>query len=167
MRKQTIIAHRILLALIVLCSVVLGLVLPACTPVMRVVDGDTILISGNEFVRYIGIDTPEREQPLYEEAKTANARLLQWKKITFEADVNDRDVHSRLLRYVFADEKLVNAELVRMGYALVYRQGLFPEQKYFELLKQAADEAARNRRGIWGMASGHVKLKNSAQYYLP
>jgi micrococcal nuclease len=167
MRNRIFLAHSISLAMMLLCSVILCMILPACTPVMRVIDGDTILISSNELVRYIGIDTPEREQPLYEEARAANARLLQWKKITFEADVNDRDVHGRLLRYVFADGELVNAELVRMGYALVYRQKLFPEQKYFELLKQAADEAAKNGRGIWGMASGHVKLKNSAQYYLP
>lgn len=137
-----------------------------CTPVARVIDGDTILATNNEFVRYIGIDAPERGEVYYEEAKLVNAKLLAWKHISFESDVNDKDRYGRLLRYVFADNLLVNAELVRRGYALTYREDIFPEQKYYQTLEKAADEAILNRRGIWGMKSPHTKLQSSHEYYI-
>ncbi len=143
------------------------LLVSGCTPVVRIIDGDTILITGNEMVRYIGIDTPEKGQPFYDEATMANSKLLLWKSISFESDVNNRDVHGRLLRYVFANGVLVNAELVKKGYALVYRKGIFPEQQYYNVLQSAADEAFLNRRGIWGMDQVHPKLKNRGDYYVP
>lgn len=40
--------------------------------VSRVVDGDTVgvtpAVGGNDTIRLIGVDTPERGEPLYEEA---------------------------------------------------------------------------------------------------
>ncbi len=50
------------------------------TTLVRVIDGDTIdvRINGNtERVRYIGINTPERDQPGYSEAIQANRRLVE------------------------------------------------------------------------------------------
>lgn len=155
---------KIILINIVLLMLIL---VSGCTPVVRVIDGDTILITGNEMVRYIGIDTPERGEPYYDEAKMANSSLLSWKSISLESDLNDRDKHGRLLRYVFANDVLVNAELVRKGYAMVYRRGLFPEQKYYQILQNAADEAVLNRRGIWGMNQLHPKLQYREDYYIP
>ena len=39
--------------------------------VIRVIDGDTVVISGDERVRLIGIDTPENGQCGFDEAKQA------------------------------------------------------------------------------------------------
>jgi len=37
--------------------------------VVRVIDGDTIVITGGERIRYIGIDAPEVNEVFYQEAK--------------------------------------------------------------------------------------------------
>ncbi len=141
-------------AIVCLLLLVLAL-LPGCSSspetarVTRVVDGDTIVIEGGYHVRYIGIDTPEREKPYYQEARQCNQELVADRIVRLEADVTDKDKYNRLLRYVYVDGLFVNAELVRQGYAEVYPEDLFPDNKYYGLLKEAEEEARQARRGIW------------------
>ena len=88
--------------------------------VVNVIDGDTIdvEINGQEYrVRYIGINTPEREDNCYDEATAANAAMVEGQTVTLERDVSDTDQFDRLLRYVYVDETFVNRELVRTGFA--------------------------------------------------
>jgi micrococcal nuclease len=40
-----------------------------------VIDGDTIELTNGRRVRYIGINTPERDQPYYNEAKETNQKI--------------------------------------------------------------------------------------------
>jgi micrococcal nuclease len=134
--------------------------------VSTVIDGDTIRISGDISVRYLGIDTPETGEPYYHQARDYNATLLRWKNVTLQIDTTDKDVHSRLLRYVYADKVLVNAELVKQGYALVYARNKFPDNKYYDVFKNALDDAVRLKKGIWSQKS-HPKLANKGDYYLP
>jgi micrococcal nuclease len=42
--------------------------------VKQVVDGDTIILEDGTKVRYIGLNTPERGRPFYEEATEANRK---------------------------------------------------------------------------------------------
>ena len=49
--------------------------------VLRVIDGDTIVLKGGQRVRYIGIDTPEKGRPYYLEAKKENERLVLGKRV--------------------------------------------------------------------------------------
>ena len=147
---------------------ILSLALLSCAPAVTVIDGDTIRLPSREMVRYIGIDTPERGEPYYQKARRANRDLIEGKEIKLEEDVTDRDRYGRLLRYVYADDTFVNAELVRQGYALVYRRGKFQDNKYYDVLKEAADEAAEERRGIWSLSPPHPKLQQHPNdYYLP
>ena len=88
--------------------------------VVRVIDGDTIEVSGRRRVRYIGIDTPEiGGTPEYygPEATSFNRDLAGGRKVHLAKDESERDRFGRLLRFVYADGILVNAELVREGYA--------------------------------------------------
>jgi endonuclease YncB( thermonuclease family) len=148
--------------------ILLALVVLGCTPGVVVIDGDTVHLSNGDRVRYIGIDTPEIGEPYYEEARNANRRLIEGKKISLEADMNDKDKFGRLLRYVYADSTFVNAELARQGYALVYRQDRFDDNKYYDTLKGAVDQAADNGLGIWSMDPPHPKLQEHPEdYYLP
>jgi micrococcal nuclease len=153
-------------------AVILMVTLPlACrsadaVSVASVIDGDTIRISGNICVRYLGIDTPEIGEPYYHEARDCNAGLLRWKNVTLQADITDKDVYDRLLRYVYAGDLLVNAELVRQGYAFVYTRNRFPDNRYYDVLKSALDDAVRLRKGIWSLKN-HPKLANKNDYYLP
>jgi micrococcal nuclease len=121
-----------------------------------VVDGDTIKVAiGGQVhtVRYIGIDTPETVHPerpvewMGAEADAANTRLVAGRVVRLERDVSDRDRHGRLLRYVWVGEVMVNAELVRLGYAEVSTYP--PNVKYQDLFLRLQAEARDARRGLW------------------
>ena len=129
--------------------------------VVRLVDGDTVwvrLASGVEKVRYIGIDTPEvhhpirGEEPGGREATEINRGLVGDRPVRLEPDVQLRDRYGRLLAYVWvkrADgvEVMVNAELVRLGYAQVMT--VPPNVRHAELFRKLAVEAREHRRGLW------------------
>lgn len=92
--------------------------------VARVIDGDTIdvLINGLEYrVRYIGINTPERNEDCYDGATTANAVLVEGQTVRLEKDISETDRYDRLLRYVYVQtpdgEVFVNEQLVLDGWA--------------------------------------------------
>jgi len=145
--------RRLLIAL----ALVLTLLAPGCgrvtegaALVTRVIDGDTIEIEGGYRVRYIGIDAPEKDEPYYWEALEANRNLVEGKKVWLEKDVEDKDKYGRLLRYVWVDNTMVNAELVRIGYAYSYSYP--PNLKYQTYLLQMEKEAREHKRELW---SGH------------
>ena len=145
---------QVRLSLVPLLLAVL-LILPSCVSpphtarVLRVIDGDTIVISGQYRVRYIGIDAPEVGEPYYEEATEYNRYLVGGKTVEMETDVTDKDRYGRLLRYVYVDGTFVNAELVRQGYATVYPRDRFPDNRYHDRLLEAQSEAQAARKGIW------------------
>ena len=112
-------------------------------------DGDTIVLENGEVVRYIGIDTPERDDPFYGEATEANQEMLERGRITLEYDQDRRDRYGRLLAYVWVDTLLLNAELIRKGLASVY---LFsPNLKYRERFISLQREARQKSVGIWSI----------------
>lgn len=88
-----------------------------------VVDGDSIkvIVDGEPTqVRYIGVNTPEYDGPQREqaiEATDANRALLSGATLYLFRDISNTDKYDRLLRYVIADGKFINLELVRGGYA--------------------------------------------------
>jgi micrococcal nuclease len=139
------------------------------SPVASIIDGDTIILDDGQRVRYLGIDTPEAGEPFYLEAKSLNITLLAGRAIRLESDVTNLDIYGRLLRYVYADNIFVNAELVKKGFALIYAKDTFADSRYFNVLKEAVDEAASKKLGIWSLNNQHPKLVKSASdyYYVP
>lgn len=88
--------------------------------VTRVIDGDTIdvTIDGTGYrVRYIGINTPERDEPCYAEAMAANRALVEGRTVTLVRDQSETDRFGRLLRYIYVGNINVNAQLVAQGWA--------------------------------------------------
>ncbi len=123
---------------------------PDMAIVTRVIDGDTIVIDTGQRVRYIGVDTPEvypEEEAYGMEAWQANRQLVEGKKVRLEPDVSETDKYGRLLRYVYADDILVNAELVRLG--LAEAKAYPPDTRHQDLLEQTEREAREAGRGIW------------------
>jgi micrococcal nuclease len=127
--------------------------------VTRVVDGDTIevQIAGATYrVRYIGIDTPETVDPRRpvgcygREASERNHHLVEGKTVGLEKDVSETDDFGRLLRYVWVDGEMVNATLVREGYAVASTYP--PDVKHQELFLSLQREAIEAGRGLWGAA---------------
>ncbi len=123
---------------------------PNTARVTQVIDGDTITIEGGYRVRYIGIDTPEIYPDLEAfgiEAREANRKLVEGKEVRLEQDVSETDKYGRLLRYVWVDDILVEAELVRQG--LARAKAYPPDTKYQVYLEQMEAEAREAGRGIW------------------
>ena len=142
------------------------------TPVVQIVDGDTLTIQHNgrnEKIRLIGIDAPESRinNKTKKDAARGNGDMetitkmgkeatLFVKKIvkpgdpvTIEFDKQTRDKYGRLLGYVYlANGKMLNEEIVKAGYAnlLTYP----PNVKYQDRFLKAYREARENSRGLWG-----------------
>ena len=125
--------------------------------VLRVVDGDTIVINYNgnaEKVRLIGIDTPESVHPdnsknTEEGIKTSNytKQRLTGKTVGIELDVQERDKYGRILAYVYVDGKMYNKELLELGYAKVATYP--PNVKYVEEFTKIQEKARENKVGLW------------------
>ena len=116
--------------------------------VVRVVDGDTIrvMINGREEpVRYIGINTPERDEVCYQEATDANRALVEGRTVRLVKDRSDRDRYDRLLRYVYIGDVFVNALLVQDGWAEVVRYE--PDTREFDNFRNLEIAAANLGRG--------------------
>jgi micrococcal nuclease len=125
--------------------------------VVRIVDGDTIRVrlDGDrvERVRYIGMNTPEvhhprkGEEPGGREATEMNRELVSGKTVRLELDVQLRDRYGRLLAYVWVGDVMVNAELVRRGYAQVMT--VPPNVRYQGLFLKLERDAREAGRGLW------------------
>jgi micrococcal nuclease len=150
LREKTAIKGLLIIVLL-LCS---ALTVPpdeSCYRVLKVYDGDTILIrfpDGKvEKVRYIGIDAPERYKPYHLQAKKKNLELLRKGEIRLEFDVKKKDRYGRWLAYVYSGKIMINAELIRLGLARVYHDE--ENTRYGELFEQLEKEARENHSGIW------------------
>lgn len=130
---------------------------PVTGKVDRVVDGDTAKVfygGSSEYVRYIGIDTPESVKPdspveyCAEKAKQFNAGLIEGETVRLVFGPEQRDHYGRLLAYVYVRDLMVNAELLRRGYAETLT--IPPndaKSKQFDRLEQQAQQAGL---GMWG-----------------
>lgn len=115
--------------------------------VKTIVDGDTIILSDGRKVRYIGINTPERDQLFYSEATDFNRRLVGGKEIRLELDSVQKDEFGRTLAYVFVGDIFVNLEMIRAGWALFYDDA--DNNRYDELLSKTLQAAKKNHLGMW------------------
>lgn len=125
--------------------------------VIRAVDGDTIeaRIGGHdEYVRYIGVDTPETVKPdtpvqcFGPRASAFNHRLVEGHRVRLVFGVERRDVYGRLLAYVHLGDRFVNAILARRGLARPLT--IPPNDRYAPLFRRLSLRAARAGRGLWG-----------------
>jgi endonuclease YncB( thermonuclease family) len=116
-----------------------------------VYDGDTVAVSidGEEYdVRYIGVDTPEREEPFYEEAKDYNIDLTKGEEVILVKDVSDTDQYGRLLRYVYLEDgTFVNAEIIRDGWARLIT--FPPDVSNADYFRELQEEAREEGVGMW------------------
>lgn len=125
--------------------------------VIKVVDGDTLIIDydgENRYVRFIGIDTPESVNPdetkNTEEGKIASdyTKSIITDKIYLEYDIQKEDKYGRLLAYVYLnDGTFLNEKIILEGYAYILT--VVPNVKYMLKFKNAFDDARDNQRGLW------------------
>ncbi len=116
--------------------------------VVSVADGDTItvLVGRDQVkVRLIEIDAPEKAQAFGNKAKQALSTMVFDKVV--KVDERGKDRYQRTLGRVVVNGLDVNAEMVRQGYAWVYR-------KYSKnpALLQLEAEAKESKAGLWADA---------------
>lgn len=126
---------------------------PSSGVVERVIDGDTIVLTTGEKVRYLLIDAPETTNGHSDcygsNASTFNSDLVLGKTVELTYDTQCTDMYGRLLAYVSVDGNDVNKLMVERGYACVLFIAPDGKARYDEFKAyQAAAKA--NLRGIWG-----------------
>jgi micrococcal nuclease len=121
--------------------------------VTRVVDGDTIILNGNERVRLIGVDTPETVHPQKpveyygKEASAFTKRLCEGKSVRLEYDWQRKDRYGRTLAYVYLEDgTFLNAEIIKQGYGHAYTRFPF---KHLDEFRGYEREARESGRGLW------------------
>lgn len=160
--------HLILILLLILFSLFLSACTtssegiaanePSKTKLMKVTkinDGDTIVIEGNEKIRFLMVDTPEvynvdSPEPYGEQASEFTKELLTGKQVSLEYDIEREDPYGRTLAYVYLpDGRMVNEMLLEEGLAkvVVYE----PNDKYEEKFREIEDTAKKSKQGIWGI----------------
>jgi len=123
--------------------------------VKRVVDGDTLLLDNNRFVRYIGINAPEvrhgneKAEPFGIEAKMQHARLVSEKDnvyLVYGMEKSDR--YGRQLAYVYTHEKtFINRTMLEQGWAYCLFKA--PNLRYHDVFLQAQRRAMQGQQGMW------------------
>lgn len=148
---------------------------PGLYRVTEFADGDTIQVDMNghtETIRFIGVDTPETQDPrtsvqcFGRAASDFTKNLIGTNDVRLEADPTNtnRDRYNRLLRYVYLpDGRLVNSEIIRAGYGFAYV--LFPFEK-MEEFRAYENQAREQNAGLWSSCEiqqdGDKKTTNPA-----
>ncbi len=126
--------------------------------VLRVIDGDTIVVSPHEKVRLIGVDTPETVHPkkavecFGKDAKEFTRSAVEGKTVLLVFDQTNsarhhKDKYGRILAYVYLEDgSMLNRELVRQGFAHAYTRFPFRRLVEFRELERAARAQAI---GLW------------------
>jgi endonuclease YncB( thermonuclease family) len=117
--------------------------------VVRVVDGDTVVLEGRERVRVTNINAPEIDEELGLESRDLAVKLVQGKQATITSAT--RDGYGRLVGDVVVAGKSLSEELVRAGLAHVYLIPPVDAGRAARLLAVEA-EARAQRRGVWATA---------------
>jgi micrococcal nuclease len=121
--------------------------------VRKVIDGDTITVSGVGTVRLLGVDAPEktggyRDAERYgDEATRFMRELVDGKLVRLEYDGERKDQFNRTLAYVVLENgTIANEAIIRAGWAETYRRFTYRRKPQF----QAAERDARAAgRGMW------------------
>lgn len=134
-------------AAIAFCGIYLSLAHAATFAgrVISIADGDTItvLVEREQIkVRLIEIDAPEKAQAFGNKSKQALADMVFGKEVQVEERGKDR--YKRTLGRVVVNGLEANAEMVRQGYAWVYRK--YSKNPDLLRLESAAREA---KLGLW------------------
>ncbi|MBI1293016.1 hypothetical protein GC173_17545, partial [bacterium] len=126
--------------------------------VIRVVDGDTLLVrigESEERIRLLNIDTPEsvhsdasRNLPIGKKASEFTRNALENRQVRLESGREERDRYGRRLAYVFTEGNNFNVQLVSEGWSpYVTKYG--KSQRYDADFRRAEEQARKTKKGIW------------------
>ena len=108
--------------------------------VVRVIEGDLLVLNNGKKVRLIGVDAVKQ-------AKSFVENLVEGKDVELKYDRQRIDSKGHIRAYVYLlDGIFLNAEVIKEGYAYVNREFTF---QYFEQFRQYEQEAKEEKKGMW------------------
>lgn len=135
--------------------------------VVFVADGDTLRASiggESEWIRFLRIDTPEKGERGYRQAREALIDLVgvgEDVTLVFEKEgVPERDDYGRLLAYVFHEGRNVNVAMVRAGWSPFWTR--YGKGRFAREFREAESSARREGRGNW-KAGGTVSQSGESR----
>ncbi len=136
--------------------------------VVKVVDGDTIILKNLTQVRLVGIQAPKlplgrvgfKTWPLADEARRELEKIVLGKVVELRYGGRRIDRYGRILAHLFtADGLWVQGEMLRRGMARVYT---FADNRKLAAEMYALEKEARNaKRGIW--ANPYYRLRRPGE----
>lgn len=141
--------------------------------VAKVIDGDSFETKDRRRIRLLGIDAPEKDRCLYNEAREGLKELALGKRVRLTDIVTDD--YGRILANVWVRNKLVNKILVEEGLA----RFVYVTSPYYEELKEAAKMAKEKKIGIYSdlcrgtapkdecLIKGNINTEGEKLYHLP
>lgn len=139
---------------------------PEVGTVMQVVDGDTLLVrigDTSTLVGYLLVRAPGLDEPLGELALDVNRSLVEGAAVRLERDISDIDRDHRHLRLVYLnDGTLVNAELLRQGWAQVEASPL--DKAYVAQFTEIEQGARSAGVGMWAGLAHSVTTQGADVY---
>lgn len=111
--------------------------------IIRVIDGDTVVLENQEHVRLLNVNTPEKNEP---NSQLAAKFLELYENQTLYLEPVSTDKYDRTLARVYTSEnKYLNLELVRQGYAAKF----LVDNSELKEFSTAEIEAIQTQKGKW------------------
>lgn len=136
----------------------------------NVVDGDTIDVEGIGRIRFVGVNTPERGQPGYSEAKDFVKSLCLSKTVYLDIDdAKHYDKYGRALAVIYVDNINLNAELLKRGYAEVMYipPSEFDPYSWTGTTNSLTVSESKSSNNNQASAGYYIGNRNSMKFHLP
>jgi endonuclease YncB( thermonuclease family) len=141
--------------------------------VVRVIDGDTVELLGGDRLRLLGVDTPERDEPLFDEARQFLVELALGRSLELEFAGSRRDRYGRLLAFAYVDDSvLVNKVIIEngLGYLYLFRDSP-TDHPAFAAMMQAQRAALDRSLGVMAPVAEpepyYVASQSSFRFHRP
>ena len=139
----------------------------------KVLDGDKILLRGGTLVQFMGVEGPKTRDDstlfddIAEESLEYTKSMIERKKVRIRlsvpAGVPSED--SRKFAYVYCKGQMLNALLLKKGYAII-SSTFPPDYEFEEYFEKCQNQAVNNKAGMWAqMVSAMSSLNKKSHVF--